>query len=537
VGTDLARRVHDAKDRVLELWEERARQMLPAAGRQDHLALLDGMPALLEELVGAVGDGAAAARNAMAEHGSPNASHHGRQRARETDFSLDEVVREYELLRRVLFEVLDATQRPLTIEEREALIEQLQLRVADAASEFARVRDAERERVRRQLEDLNDRLAKTVHERTRELTHTEARFRTLVDGVKDYAIFTTDPRGFITSWNEGAQRMQQYTADEIIGTHYAILYSEQGRLREEPMAHLRAAALEGRFRGEGIRRRRNGEEFLADVLITPMYDGDVLTGFSKVVQDLTERSSLLQERDLLRVDAQRLRSEALERERFVAALSHDLRSPLSAAKTAVQLIAGESSLPERIEELTKRINSAIDRADRMLVDLLDASRVDAGQGIPLELEECDLVKIAEDVCADFTARHGPRFVVLAEGDVKGVWNGEALRRVLDNLLSNAVKYGDPSTPITVRLRSRDERRMMFVHNFGPSISVKDQADLFQPFHRAHVAESTGKKGWGLGLTLVRGLVKGLHGEVMLASYPNEGTTLTVDLPTDSGFHH
>lgn len=538
VGNDLATRVQDAKDRVLALWEDRARETLPHAKRAERPALLDGLPGLLDELAAAVAESAATARNVTDEQSShtrpqPEACHHGWQRATSTEFALDEVLREYELLRRVLFEVLELSHAPLTVDEREALIEQIQLRVAESATEFARVREEERERGRQQLQETNELLAKTVHERTNQLTHTEARFQTLVEGVKDYAIFTVDPQGFVTSWNEGAQRTKGYTAEEVIGAHYSMLYTEQGRARDEPMAHLRAAAIEGRFRGEGIRRRKSGEHFLADVLITPMYEGDALVGFSKVVQDLTERSALLQERDLLRVDATRLRSEAVERERFVAALSHDLRSPLSAAKTGAQLIGRGDQTPERTGELARRISDAVDRADRMLVDLLDASRVDAGQGISLELEPCDLVKIAEDVCAELGVRHGPRFAVVAEAEIKGVWNADALRRVLDNLLTNAVKYGDPATPITIRLRSREQRRTIFVHNFGPSIAVKDQAELFQPFHRAHAAEKSGKTGWGLGLTLVRGLVQALHGEVLLNSYPSEGTTFTVDLPADS----
>ena len=212
--------------------------------------------------------------------------------------------------------------------------------------------------------------------------------------MKDYAIFTIDPQGFVTSWNRGAERMKQYTSEEIIGAHFSLLYTPDGRSRDEPMLHLRAAAIEGRFRGEGMRRKKSGEDFLADVLITPMYEEGQLTGFSKVVQDLSERSSLLQERDLLRIDADRLRSEAEFRERFVASLSHDLRSPLSAAKTAAQIITLRNAPAEKIVELAQRVSENVDRADRMIVDLLDASRIDAGQEVKLELEECDIVEIA-----------------------------------------------------------------------------------------------------------------------------------------------
>jgi signal transduction histidine kinase len=168
----------------------------------------------------------------------------------------------------------------------------------------------------------------------------------------------------------------------------------------------------------------------------------------------------------------------------------------------------------------------------MLVDLLDASRLGAGRGLALELHDCDLVQLAREVAADFTAQHGARFVVTAETKVTGFWNADALRRILENLVSNAVKYGDRTTPITIRLRARDDRRIVFVHNFGPTIEMTDQAELFRPFHRARTAEASAQTGWGLGLALVRGLVEALRGEVMLASYPNEGTTFTVDLPAD-----
>src|SRR5437763_8392922 len=103
------------------------------------------------------------------------------------------------------------------------------------------------------------------------------------------------------------------------------------------MGHLRTAAIEGRFRGEGVRVRKGGDEFLADVSITPIYEADHVVGFTKVVQDLTERNLIMQERDLSRTDSERLRAEADYREQFLATLTHDLRSPLATAKIAAEL--------------------------------------------------------------------------------------------------------------------------------------------------------------------------------------------------------
>jgi len=529
VAPDLAQRLDEAKGGALRLWEERARRTVPGASDREHLVLLDGLPDMLDELVRSLARGGPAAEGEVNSH---NASHLGRQRAIATDFSLDQVLREYEVMRQVLFEVLERSG-PLTPDEREALQTRIEVRIRGSAREFVRVRDEEREGSKHALQRLNEKLEHAVEERTAELSRTERRFSTLVDGVKDYAIYSIDPRGFIASWNGGAERMTGYSAEEVLGVHYSMLYPEEARLRDDPMMHLRAAAIEGRFRGEGLRRRKNGEEFLADALITPMYEGHELTGFSKVVQDLSERNILLQERDLLRMDTERLRSEATYRERFVASLSHDLRSPLSAAKTGAQLIALGSMSAEKTVEVAQRISDSTDRADRMIVDLLDATRLGAGQTLRLELEECDLLQIGQQVTTELAARHGPRFKLLAEGPAKGMWNADALRRVLENLLSNAVKYGTPATPITIRLRRSTSRMILLVHNQGDMIHIADQAQLFEPFRRTADAETSGREGWGLGLALVRGIVEALRGEVSVSSYPNEGTTFTVVLPLDS----
>jgi PAS domain S-box-containing protein len=531
VTPDLAQRLAEAKGRVLVVWEERARRSIPAASDRPRLILLDGLPDVLDDLVHSLSRGGPASRDGENSH---NASHHGRQRAIATDFSLDQVLGEYELMREVLFEVIEESDGALSPEDREALISRIELRVRASAREFVRARDDERDASRVSLQEVNQKLEALVHERTTELARTEHRFAELVDGVRDYAIFSIDPRGFITSWNRGAERVKGYTSEEVLGVHFAMLYPQEARFRDEPMAHLRAAALEGRFRGEGLRRRKNGEEFLADVLITPMYESGKLTGFSKVVQDVSERTSLLQERDLLRMDTERLKNEAAYRERFVASLSHDLRSPLSAAKTGAQVIALGSLPLEKTMEVAQKISDNVDRVDRMIVDMLDASRIDAGQTLTLELESCDLIEIATQVIAELSARHGPRFkLVTEEGAANGVWNAEALRRVLENLLSNAVKYGAPSTPVTVRLRRCVDRMIMFVHNQGAAISLADQAQLFEPFRRSAEAETSGREGWGLGLALVRGIALALKGEVSVSSYANEGTTFTVDLPVDA----
>jgi len=124
----------------------------------------------------------------------------------------------------------------------------------------------------------------------------EERFRMLVEGVRDYAIFMLDPEGRITTWNAGAERLKQYRADEIIGKHFSIFYPPEALARDWPATELRAARRDGRFEDEGWRVRKDGTQFWANVVITAMRDASgELIGFSKITRDLTERRRQEQE--------------------------------------------------------------------------------------------------------------------------------------------------------------------------------------------------------------------------------------------------
>jgi PAS domain S-box-containing protein len=530
VQNSKAPRLSVRKERVLQLWEERVRQKVPAARRQPTPALLDSLPDLLDTFDALLTSRLSSVPEPAVEEVQLRlAAQHGRERAQFEEYSLDQVISEYETLRQVLVDVL-GEREPLPPAAMETISDFALLAIRNAATEFVRLRDAERDAARADLEEACRDLDRRVRERVEELRLSEVRFRHFVESVKDYAIFTLDPEGTISSWNEGCMRMKGYRVEEAIGRHFCMLYPEEGNRREEPMSHLRSAAIEGRFRGEGMRVRKNGNLFLADVCITPIYDGETLLGYTKVVQDLSERNLLMQERDLSRTDVDRMRVEAEYRERFVATLTHDLRSPLSAAKSAAQLIVRFPAKHDKVRAWAFRIEEAVDRTDRMISDLLDASRLQAGEPVSLKLEKCDLLQIVREACEDLSTRHGDRFVIQAEGTVEGVWNADGLRRVVDNLLSNAIKYGEPSSPIGLHIHSVEDRVLLSVHNHGTIIPVEEQRKLFEPFHRTRLAQASEKRGWGLGLSLVKAFVEAHHGVVKVESFPIEGTTFTIDLP-------
>jgi PAS domain S-box-containing protein len=155
----------------------------------------------------------------------------------------------------------------------------------------------DRKKAEQLLHELNDTLEQRVQERTHEvketfskLQDTERRFRLLVQGVTDYAIFMLDPNGIVSNWNPGALRIKGYRADEIIGQHFSLFYTAEDRASGLPQRVLSIAAKEGRFEGEGWRVRKDGERFWASIVIDAVRDdAGTLIGFAKVTRDITER--------------------------------------------------------------------------------------------------------------------------------------------------------------------------------------------------------------------------------------------------------
>ena len=137
------------------------------------------------------------------------------------------------------------------------------------------------------------------------LRRSEEHFRTLVEGVRDYAIFMLDPKGRVASWNAGAERLKGYRSEEILGEHFSLFFTEEDARQGRPQRHIEEATREGRFEEETWRVRKDGSRFWANTIITALYDDGQLRGFSMVTQDVTEKK---ESETLLREAENRLRT-------------------------------------------------------------------------------------------------------------------------------------------------------------------------------------------------------------------------------------
>lgn len=246
-----------------------------------------------------------------------------------------------------------------------------------------------------------------------------------------------------------------------------------------------------------------------------------------VMRELTE--SIMTE-IRLREQIAKLQVEKQVRQTFVEALTHDMRTPLMNAKMSMELLRTAAPAAEAIDLAVARVNRNIDRAERMIRDLLDASSIESRLGVAIKPDACDLHAITAETLKELSVAYPDRFQLQAEGDFALIADRDALQRVIENLASNAAKYGAPATSIDIALGHSEQGLTLRVTNQGAPIPGGQLPSIFEPFRRAETGTRSGVKGWGLGLSLVRGFVEAHGGTVSVVSSAESGTSFSVSLP-------
>ncbi|MEG4493471.1 HAMP domain-containing sensor histidine kinase [Microcoleus sp. D3_18_C4] len=215
-------------------------------------------------------------------------------------------------------------------------------------------------------------------------------------------------------------------------------------------------------------------------------------------------------------------------ELFMVTLTHDLRNPINVVKMGTQLTLRRLERGDTHTDVAARMLNAINRLDSMIQNLLDASRLRAGQSLKMELEECNFERLVQEVVEDLSFAYGERFVIVSESEIRAYCSRKEIRRVIENLAINAVKYGAPSTPITLTIQQTETQISLTIHNEGNPIALDAQSILFQQFRRTISAEE--QTGWGLGLFLAKNITEAHQGTLAVESAEGKGTSFIINLP-------
>lgn len=362
-----------------------------------------------------------------------------------------------------------------------------------------------------------------------QLSESEARFRTLVQQVRDYAIFGLDPQGHVTSWNIGAERLNGYSTDEIVGKHFAIFFPPQDVAAGKPVQELRRAALEGRYEEEGKRVRKDGSQYWADVVVTALRDPNGnLRGFSKVLRDSTARKLAEEEiHNLNRELEQRVNELAAvnqELEAFSYSVSHDLRAPLRGIAGFSQALMEDyaSVLDDEGKDYCRRINAATQRMTQLIDDMLALARVTRSE--MSRESSVDLSGTVRSIAAQLQASQPERHVefVIQDGLLVDA-DPRLLRVALENLVGNAWKFTSkvPAARIEFGAAIKSNGKpAYFVKDNGAGFDMAFSGKLFGPFQRLHSA--TEFPGTGIGLATVQRIIRRHGGQVWATSSVGQG---------------
>jgi PAS domain S-box-containing protein len=363
-------------------------------------------------------------------------------------------------------------------------------------------------------------------------------FRLLVEGVHDYAIFCLDVSGRITTWNSGAARVKRYRADEIIGQHFSVFYSEEDQAAGLPADELVTAVADGRFEAEGLRVRKDGTTFWANVIITPLYDDQHRhIGFGKVTRDITERRAA----DMARETARVAQAASLAKSTFLATMSHEIRTPLNAVIGMTGLLL-DTDLDVAQRDLAETIRVSGDGLLAVINDILDFSKIEAGalelESVSFEVQQ--LVEEAIEVVAALADAKGLDVLADVDADCPPTLVGDAtrVRQVLVNLLSNAVKFtpsGEVLVEVAATPRGIDRLTLQVaVRDSGIGIPAERKDKLFKSFSQVETSTTRLYGGTGLGLAISAKLVEAMGGRISVASRPGHGSIFRFAIPTTIG---
>ena len=367
-----------------------------------------------------------------------------------------------------------------------------------------------------------------------EETLAKKRFESLLYGAKSPMVIFKGREMIVEMFNDSYNEI--YHGHNILGKS---LFDSIVELRDSPFPGILKKVYETGetyISTEGLARiinRRTGdvEERYFDTTFSRIDFGDEDYRILAMPREVTDK---VRYRKMLEVSIEQLEEEKSWREFFVSAITHDLINPLTVINISLDSLKRKSSQPDEVIRLAERMKENINKAKQMTEDLLDVNRLEAGEWPALHLHSCCVRKVVEETVRNLERIYPERIEAkIISRPIEGHWDQIAINRILNNLVNNAVNYGKTETKVTVELSSDDKNIFLSVHNWGLPIPQKDQSLIFNKYHRGNHRSDMQKRGWGLGLTLVKGLSEAHGGKTYLTSSEDSGTLFVVELPITS----
>jgi osomolarity two-component system sensor histidine kinase TcsA len=355
-----------------------------------------------------------------------------------------------------------------------------------------------------------------------EQTYLNDTYKILIDTVKDYAIFMLDTRGYIATWNSGASILKGYSSAEIIGRHFSVFYGREDCETKKPARELELCLQDGKVEDEGWRYRKDGTQFWANVMITPIYQNGSHIGFVKVTRDLTERRAA----EARLIDA--FEESAKLKSDFLANMSHELRTPMNGMFLALTMLM-RTELNGEQREFASILEDSTSILLQVINDVLDYSKLSSGS-FPLNADVLNVSSVINAVVRNCrpTLKPGVELQTTVQPGFPVNVKGDSLRfrQVLQNLVSNAVKFTENGhVQINASYAVDDKDPHLYVVSaqvVDSGIGVPDAAvgTLFTPFTR--FADTTTKRyqGTGLGLSICKSLAELMDGAVGFHANPD-----------------
>ena len=368
------------------------------------------------------------------------------------------------------------------------------------------------------------------------LARSERQFRLLVASVVDYALFMLSPDGIITHWNAGAQRIQGYTAEEVVGKHLSIFYTDSDRADGRPATALRTAAEQGRFEAEGWRVRKDGTQFWANVVIDAIRDeGGDLVGFAKITRDITERRNA--QLELQRANERLAHAQKMEAiGQLTGGVAHDFNNLLMVVGGQAQMLRSRVGEDPRVTRALDAIELAARRGRDLTRHLLSFARRQRLNPAPVSL-----TSLAPGLRALIASSIGPN-VSIAIDCPPEVWTVEVdvseLELSILNLAVNARDAMPAGGALSIAARNLTLRPGDVepdLHGDFVELTVSDTgvgipADILPKVTDPFFTTKDVNKGTGLGLSQVYGFAQQSGGRLAIQSELGRGTSITLYLP-------